>query len=343
MATNRPLPRHLLVLRLSAMGDVAMLPFAVGALRKQYPQLKITVATQPRFKPFFHDLDIEFLPVDLKGEFHGFKGLVALSRRLRLTGADAFADVHGVLRSTFIRMSMRLHGIRVASIDKGRREKRMALKGPYCDDKYLKHTVIRYCDTLRSLGFEFEDPQPAVKRELPNPLPEASGRLKVGFAPFSAHAGKSCPEALRRAVTEELSRRFDRVFIHGGGGDEARFAHQMEQLYPNVTAVFGKLASLGDEMNLISNEDCMVSMDSLAMHMAALVATPVVSVWGATHPRLGFLGYGSPREGIVQSRLDCRPCSVYGNRECRFGTYTCLTTISAKEVADRALQLAQNR
>ena len=63
----------------------------------------------------------------------------------------------------------------------------------------------------------------------------------------------------------------------------------MEALYPNVTALYGKI-KLGDEMNLISNLDCVVSMDSLVMHLASLMATPTVSVWGATHPGLGFAG-----------------------------------------------------
>ena len=47
------LPKHLLVLRVSAMGDVAMLPHAIRALRKAYPDLKITVATRKLFEPYF--------------------------------------------------------------------------------------------------------------------------------------------------------------------------------------------------------------------------------------------------------------------------------------------------
>lgn len=48
------------------------------------------------------------------------------------------------------------------------------------------------------------------------------------------------------------------------------------------------------------------------MHMASLVATPVVSVWGATHPGLGFFGYGCDPRGILQA--DMEP-SLFGLRE----------------------------
>lgn len=339
MAKNRRLPRHILVLRLSAMGDVAMLPYAVSALKNAYPDVRITVVTRPQFQPFFDNLDVEFMPVDVKAKYHGIKGLIAMSKMLRRTGADAFADEHGVLRSIFIRLAMRLHGVRVAKIDKGRADKKKAVNIHDGNEEWLKHTVVRYCDTFRKLGFELPDPEPAVKTARPNPLPQFTGKTMIGFAPFSAHRGKTCPDKLRRRITELLSSRFDRIFIHSGGGTEAEFAQEMERTYPNVTAVFGKLNGLGEEMNLISNEACMVSMDSLTMHLASLTATPVVSIWGATHPKLGFLGYGCDREGIVQADMDCRPCSTYGNRECRFGTYACLDAISAEVVSDRVEQM----
>ena len=197
----------------------------------------------------------------------------------------------------------------------------------------LKHTVVRYCDVLRDLGFEFDNPAPAVKIPRPNPMGEKHG-IWVGFAPFSAHDGKTYPADLRVEAVRLLSERYDRVFVHSGGGAEAEFAMQMERTYPNVTAVNGKV-DLAGELNLISNLDCIVSMDSLAMHMASLVATPVVSVWGATHPALGFLGYGCSPEGILQVDMPCRPCSVYGEMKCQYGDYRCLRAITPEMIVDK--------
>lgn len=197
--------------------------------------------------------------------------------------------------------------------------------------------MLRYCDVFRSLGFEFDDPQPAERVPRPNPFGEKRG-VWVGFAPFSAQPGKTYPEDLSREVVGLLAGRYDRLFIHGGGGEEQRFAEEMERAYPNVTALFGKVR-LDGEIDLISNLDCVVSMDSLVMHLAALVATPVVSVWGATHPFLGFLGYGTSPEGILQPEMDCRPCSVFGNRPCHYGDYRCMRAISPDAIAERVRQL----
>lgn len=339
MAKNRELPRHILVLRLSAMGDAAMLPHALRAFKNAYPQVKVTVASRPAFEPFFRDTDTDFLPVDLKNRHRGIKGIIKLSDDIINMGIDALADEHDVLRSVILRTLLRMRGVKVAVIDKQRREKKRLARLHAAGAPFLKHTVIRYCDTLRKLGFGFPDPKPAVKKHRPDPLSDGTAATKVGFAPFSAHQGKTCPEPLRSQITELLSKRFDRVYIHSGGGSEADFAREMEQRYPNVTAVFGKTKGLGEEMDLISNLDCMISMDSMAMHIASLTATPVVSLWGATHPVFGFFGYGCDKEGMVRVGLDCSPCSVYGNKKCIYGDYRCLSSIKAEDVMEKVEKL----
>ena len=112
----------------------------------------------------------------------------------------------------------------------------------------------------------------------------------------------------------------------------------MERTYPNVTALYGKVRFAG-EMDLIANLDCVVTMDSLVMHLASLVATPVVSVWGATHPGLGFLGYGVSPGNVLQADMACRPCSVFGNKPCRYGDYRCLKAVTPEMAARRVAEI----
>lgn len=333
MAGAGALPRHLLVIRTSAMGDVAMLPHALRALKAAYPDLQVTVATRAMFKPFFAGLDVGFLDVDTQGAHRSLAGMWRLAREARRLGVDAVADVHDVLRSKTFRFLMRLHGIPEACIYKGRAEKREFIRCGGRGMEPLRHTVLRYCDVFRKLGFVLDDPAPAVHRDRPNPFGEKHG-VWVGFAPFSAHQGKTYPDGQSRELVRLLSERYDRVFIHGGGGSEQAFAEEMERTYPNVTALFGKVRFAG-EMDLIANLDCVVAMDSLVMHLAALVATPVVSVWGATHPGLGFLGYGVAPEGVLQADMACRPCSVFGNKPCRYGDYRCLKAVTPEMIAER--------
>lgn len=319
------------------MGDVAMLSHALRALKEAYPELKVTLATRALFRPFFEGVDIDFLEVDVKGVHHSVWSMWRLAAAARKMGVDAVADVHGVLRSTVFRMAMRLYGIPVASIDKGRKEKKKFIRCGGHGVGPLKHTVVRYCDVFRKLGFVFENPAPATRQLRPNPMGEKQG-VWIGFAPFSAQKGKTYPEPLAQEVVRLLSAKYDRIFIHSGGGAEAEFAREMEHSYPNVTALFGQV-KLAQELDLIANLDCVVAMDSLVMHMASLVATPAVSVWGATHPGLGFSGYGCDPRGILQADMECRPCSVFGNKPCKYGDYRCLHAVTPRMIVERVAEL----
>ena len=319
------------------MGDVAMLPHALRALMSAYSDLKVTVATLPLFRPFFEGLDVDFLDIDTRDEHHTMRSMFALAKRVRGMGVDGVADVHDVWRTKSFRLAMRMHGVKTAHIDKAHLEKWMRLKSGNTCAVPLKHTVVRYCDTFRRLGFEFADPAPAVRRERANPMGEERG-VWIGFAPFSAQTGKTYPEELSREAVRLLCERYDRVFIHGGGGREQAFAQEMEALYPNAAGVYGRVG-LDGEMALIAHEDCVVSMDSLVMHLASLVATPVVSVWGATHPSLGYIGYGIDPAGVLQADMPCRPCSVYGKKECRYGDYRCIHAVTPRMIADRVARM----
>lgn len=88
-------------------------------------------------------------------------------------------------------------------------------------------------------------------------------------------------------------------------------------------------------MLLISYLDVMLSMDSANMHLASLVQVPVVSVWGATHPSIGFYGYNQNPGNAVQIDLDCRPCSVFGDYPCVREDYACLTRLSKEKILDK--------
>ncbi len=331
--------KHLLIIRLSALGDVAMVPHAVRALRVSYPELKISIFSKAELEPLFADLNVNFIAADMSMLRGAVAGYWRLAREFRAMGVDAVADLHDVLYTKRIRCFVRLSGIAVKHICKGYFSKWLRINGG-CGEvsKPLKHTVVRYCDVIRRLGFQFDDPTPPttkVPRPIPMPYEKGAAERWIGVAPFSANKGKIYPLPLMSQVIEELAKRYDRVFVHSGPGDELAFAQEFEDRLPNVEAVFSKMKIAG-EIDLIANEDCLVTMDSFAMHVASLVVTPTVSVWGATHPSLGYSGYGTSSESYVQIEgLRCRPCSTYGKKPCRLKDYRCLHDITPSQIVDR--------
>ena len=329
---------HILVVRFSAMGDVAMSVRAVEALRQAYPDVSITVATKQKFARFYHHVpDVEVLCLPPDGSL---RSLMALIRTARLSGVTHVADIHNTIRGKIIRFCLGISGARTAHLDK-MRAGRAALKSGRKNLVCLRHNVLRFCDVFSRLGFPVKEPEPEKRRVMP--VPEAFGRKTgrwAGFAPFASKELKIYPEPLRRELVGRLSEEFDRLFIFSGPGKEKEFASEMEGVFGNVTAVFGKTDIWG-EIDLMSNLDVLVSMDSSAMHMASIAGTPTVVVWGATHPAAGFGPYGAdPEKSYVQLCLDCRPCSIYGEGKCLKGDFQCMNGISPDMIMEKVRALS---
>lgn len=329
---------HILIMRFSAMGDVAMIAPLVGNLRKSYPELKISILTRPFFQPFFKNIpDIDFVSVDLKGRHKGLKGLFRLYREILSLDVDYIADLHDVIRTKVLRTLLRVSGKRASVIDKGRFEKNNLTRKFRKIRKQLTPTVERYQRAIVALGFKkLRVPRSLIKTvgELPPFIDFEKQGTWIGYAPFAQHKGKIYPSRQSDELICDLATRYSKVFIFGGGAYEKEFAEYMQTRYPNVISAIGVM-NLSEEIDLISNMDCMVTMDSSSMHIASLTGTPAVSIWGATHPMAGFYGLGQNPKFAVQVEMECRPCSVYGNKKCLFSDYRCMSSIAPSEVLEK--------
>ena len=337
--------KRLLIFRFSAMGDVAMTVPVIHAVAKAYPDLQIMIVSRLAFQPFFEKLpaNISFFAADLSGKHKGIRGLYRLFRELGSMKFDAVADLHAVLRTFFLRFCFRLTGIRVEHIRKGRKEKkaltgsRNKIRGP------LTGTCERYAEVFKKLGLDFrltftdifETEKPDCSTFLPYTGEKQNDRW-IGIAPFAKHKGKMYPLHLMEEVVAGLSQNtHTRLFLFGGGKYETEFLQKWEKKFLNTTTVAGKLKLKG-ELALISQLDLMISMDSANMHMASLTHTPVISIWGATHPWGGFMGWNQSAQNVIQLDLPCRPCSIFGHKPCLRKDYACMTQISPKAIVQHA-------
>lgn len=155
----------------------------------------------------------------------------------------------------------------------------------------------------------------------------------------AAHVGKIYPLSKQEQVISLLSERKNtKILLFGGGAKEIEVLAKWERQYPNVISTAGKL-TLNSELALMSHLDVMLSMDSANMHLASLVNIPVVSIWGATHPYAGFMGWKQLPDNAVQVDLPCRPCSIFGNKPCWRKDYACLQGITPEMVVHRIEQV----
>ncbi len=334
------------------MGDVAMSAPAVRALSQKYgSDVKIVMLTPKFHNPFFFGIkNLELYNIELHGKHEGIRGIRALYKELsKKYKFDVVIDIHSKLYSQLLCFFFRLSGTRTVSIDKGRGDKKSLTR--YKGKKFepVRSSIDRYCDTFRLAGFDIEVPNSLPEVNL-RPLPEfaqniidefkKSNNLNevgiVGIAPFAKHKGKTLPLDTIRGVIEQLNELYPNVviFIFGGGKLERLIADSLVGWYPRVFSAIGQ-GNLESEMNLMSNLDVMLSMDSSAMHLCSLLGVKVVSVWGATHKYAGFLGLGQSEDDIVELEMDCRPCSVFGNKKCMWGDNRCMQRITAQQVVDK--------
>ena len=325
---------NILIARFSAMGDVAMTVPVIHSLASQYPDHQFTVLTRRHLVPLFQWMpsNVKCKGIDLSS-YKGIPGLERLYRSLKADKYDAFADIHDVLRTKYLRMRFRLDGKRVVTIDKGRSEKK-ALIGNGMTAGALKPMTERYRETFKGLGLDFQLTFCDMRQYLQNMDKSDSVVKTIGVAPFAAHAGKIYPLDRMKQVVDMLADKGYQIRLFGAGNKEQEILESWQR--DGVESVAGKLGGLTGELQLMSRLSLMISMDSSNMHMAAMMGTPTLSVWGATHPKAGFLAWHQSVDSAVQIDLPCRPCSVYGNKPCQFGDFRCLTGITPEMIVDKA-------
>ena len=310
---------------MSAMGDVAMTVPVIRAFTEQNPSVKITVVSRPFFKPFFDGIsNVNFFVVDVKGRHKGFFGLLKLYSDLKKLNIDAVADLHNVLRSQIIRTLFALSGKKVAFTDKGRTEKSALTRPENKVFKPVKTMVQRHVDTFKKLGFNIDLSQPKFpqKATLSSDILKLTGEKTnqswIGIAPFAQYESKVYPQDLMVKVIDKLaSNTNNKIFLFGGGNKEIEILNSFANCNQNVINVAGKL-KLPQELDIISNLDVMLSMDSGNAHIAVMLGIKVITLWGATHPFVGFAPFNQPLENCLVSdreKFPMLPTSVYGNKK----------------------------
>lgn len=308
--------QNILVIRLSAMGDVAIMVPVLETLLRQNRNVKVTVLTKKYYKPFFsHLTKVTVYPVDTKGKHKGFLGLYQLYKSLKKEKFTAIADIHNVLRSNVLKLFFL--GKNFYQIDKGRDEKKKLISKQ--NFVQLKTSSERYADVFRRIGFTIDLSNPVFpkKKEIPTSitdlLPSSETNRLIGIAPFAAHKSKMYPLEKMKIVVEQLSKN-NTILLFGGKSDVDLL--KTLQINKNILLVAGKL-NFADELAIISNLACMLSMDSGNAHLAAMMGKKVITIWGVTHPFAGFTPFNQPKDYALlpnTQKYPLVPTSIYGNK-----------------------------
>ncbi len=331
------------------MGDVMLLVPVVRSLIAAHQDVEVTVVTRPRFAPFFYDIErVKVFPADVDYTYNGIFGMRDLFKALiRKASYDVVIDMHDHVRTIFLRTLFKLFFTDVVVFDKGRKDKKAFSRKTNKITNPLPHTVERYQAAFEKAGFTFNLIAPPYF-DLNETLQTAAsdwlaqqGLQKnekwIGIAPFAKHASKIWPLENYVTLIENILQKMPaRFFLFGGGESEIKYFESLRKKFPKECVIAAGQLKIRQEIALVKHLDAMVCVDSSNMHLAALANIPVFSIWGGTHPDVGFAPFGKNNTifQISRNELPCRPCSVYGRETCHIGGFPCLTSVTATLIAD---------
>ena len=288
----------------------------IRLVKRRSPSTKISILTKPSYIEIFREFkEANIISIDLKGKHKGLFGLVKLYYELKQLGVDVVIDLHGVLRTNFLKL---LWGKNFYQIEKGRKEKENLINRKHFQQ--LKTTHQRYLDVFNNIKYnlsfsKIEFPKKSnLSRHAITSKIDFSKKL-IGIAPFAKHKAKTYSLEQMKEVIGSISKEYT-ILLFGGGKNESKQLKIISEENKKVFSLAEEF-SLSDQLDFISNLDLMISMDSANGHLAAMYGVKVLTIWGVTHPYAGFAPFNqSSKYSILvdKNTYPKIPTSIYGNK-----------------------------
>lgn len=353
---------RVLLIRLRLIGDVVLSTPVVRALRRRFPDARLSYLVERQAAPVVAGnlhLDEVIVVEHSRGAARLVQDL-GLAWRLRRRRFDLVIDMHGGPRSSWL--SLATGAPQRIGYDIPGRAWMYTRTVPRARELRPRHSVLNQWDLLSGIdGWSPEAPDPARDPVEMPPDPSAdarmTARLTAAGTPSDAelvvvHVSANNP--FRRwpedAFAEVVARLADasarrRLVLSSGPSDRTAAgriaAAARARLGPGRAA---QVLDLGDfdlsELRaLIGRSRLFIGGDTGPLHVAATTATPVVGIYGPTLPARSR-PWRAPHLTTASLEIQGLPCRPCDQRVCAPGDYRCLTTLEPQVVlaaAERAM------
>lgn len=344
---NNNTVKNILITDFSTLGDVARAIPVVYPVCEANAQINFVFATHKEPATMFvnRPSNLIVLGVDTS-RYNGLTGPLKLARNLQHRYSfDAVVNLQSSAFTRLMGFQFKRLNVNVFSIANGDKESKILNNARQSKPSPLLQESIKatFGSMRLTLGEEFISiyQHSELARSPLIPVKEDAHKW-IGIAPFASHRGTTYPLEQMQLVIAEVSRWENcHIFLLGSTPEQRKALDNIMRRYSNVTSLPHIKHSTADELALMSQCDVIVTTDSAHMHMASLVNAPVVSVWGATHPLCGLMGWHQAMRDTVQLELECRPCSLTGNKKCRYGDYHCLRDISPELIINKVKKVLE--
>lgn len=329
----------ILIVQTSFLGDAVLTTPLLSEIRRRFPKAELAVLCTPQARNLFEgNRDVgEILTDDKKGAGRGLVGLWRVAKDLRRRGFTIAVSPHKSFRSALL---VYLAGIplRIGF----RQSAGWFFYHRRVDRDPTRHDVERNLALLRPLGIDPMDCKRTLRVEVDpgtretveqlfHSLGVKRGGLILGVNPGSVWPTKRWTAEGYAELIVHLRKKYGCQILLFGGPEDQPITSKIQELADNVGVnLVGKIG-LQQLACALDWCDLFVTNDSGPMHIAVARGVPVVAVFCATTPSLGFYPYSS-KAVVIEKELPCRPCSSHGGRRCPLGTEDCMRLITAEDV-----------
>jgi len=326
--------KQILVIRLGAIGDVVLTSPAILNLKLSNPGAKISLLT----RSYLAGLASMFTGVDEVLEFPAdasVRDLFLMGEYLDKMGFDIVVDLHGNIRSQYLSKHIAA-GVRV-QYPKRRFQRWAAVKLNKINPD-PPHTIDLYNEAVVKTGGRVYARRPVISLRPEDLIDLDFGEALpiIAIAPGASYPPKQWPpDRFRQLAVETFKQTPANVVLLLADIDE-----QMESLRDEIPRERLKIfvnSDLNRLTKIIAATDLLVCNDSGLLHIGSAVGTPVIALFGPTHPTLGFAPRGR-NDTIMQVDEPCRPCSLHGKRICYRDRRYCFERIAVDDVLKEIIE-----
>jgi len=290
--------KNILIIKPSSLGDIVLALPALTALRKNFPDARISWLVRPEFAPLLknHPHLTEIISFDRKFlgkawfDPRAFGALLSLIRRLRRSKLDVVFDFQGLFRTASLAW---LSGCKKRFGMTNARELAHIFytdKVPQDSDCY--HLVDYYLKIIRTagafeLGVKFVLPQRAEATDSVDRLLKSHGITDNNYAvliPGSAHTDKCWPTKRFAALADKVTSKFGLSIIATGTAPEASIVETLKSLANVPITNLAGQTSLSELIALLRAAKIVVSNDTGPGHIAAALDVPLAIIFGRSNP-----------------------------------------------------------
>lgn len=336
--------KNILIIKMSSLGDVLHTLPAVAALRKGFPNARLTWLVHPQFSSFVPDppvIDeviffdkVKFMKMSLGEKWSYFKEMRALLHSRKF---DLVIDMHGLFKSAVLAaISGCENRIGFCEMWEGSGLISRPIRGEHAKG----HAVEQYLDVARYLGCPADEitfPLPDLSREWQSVQQKTDAVQKpyVVLVPGARWDTKIWP-AEHFAKLADMILRDGKQVVLAGGAESIPTGAQIAGLVPGVTDLTGKTVQreLGA---LIQHCTFYISADTGPLVIASAMKKPLIALYGPTRPDMTG-PYGNENAVIVKAPVPCAGCL---KRHC--SQWICMQSITPEMVFEEYKKNVQRK